>query len=45
MVYKINGTVKFCTPRSVTKQSLSNLDANLNYDLNDDYQFSFGYQE
>jgi hypothetical protein len=39
---KWNG--KFLYSRSVTNQSLSNLDANLNYDLNDDYQFSFGYQ-
>ncbi|MGO4818432.1 putative porin [Flavobacterium sp. W22_SRS_FP1] len=39
---KWNG--KFSYSRSATNQSLSNLDANLNYDLNDDYQFSFGYQ-
>lgn len=39
---KLNGT--FLYSRSVTNQSLSNLDAKLNYDLNEDYQFSFGYQ-
>ncbi len=39
---KWNG--KFLYSRSATNQSLSNLDSNLNYDLNDDYQFSFGYQ-
>jgi hypothetical protein len=39
---KWNG--KFLYSRSVTNQSLSNLDAKLNYDFNDDYQFSFGYQ-
>lgn len=38
---KWNG--KFLYSRSVTNQSLSNLDAKLNYDFNDDYQFSFGY--
>jgi hypothetical protein len=32
----------FCS-RSISNQSLSN-DAKLNYDLNDDYQFTFGYQ-
>jgi hypothetical protein len=41
---KNNWNGKFLYSRSVTKQSLSNLDANLNYDLSDDYQFSFGYQ-
>lgn len=34
----------FLVSRSVTNQSLSNIDAKLNYDLNDDYQFTFGYQ-
>lgn len=35
---------KFLYSRSVTAQSLSNLDANLDYDLNDETQFSFQYQ-
>ncbi|RVT77676.1 hypothetical protein EOD40_07715 [Flavobacterium sufflavum] len=35
---------KFLLSKSVTKQTLSNLDAKLNYDLNDDFQFVFGYQ-
>ncbi|HTG67322.1 MAG TPA: putative porin [Flavobacterium sp.] len=35
---------KFLLSRSITDQSLSNLDAKLNYDLNDDFQFVFGYQ-
>jgi hypothetical protein len=39
---KWNG--KFLFSRSVTNQSLSNLDAKLHYEMNDDYQFSFGYQ-
>jgi hypothetical protein len=39
---KWNG--KFLYSRSVTNQSLSNLEAKLNYDFNDDYEFSFGYQ-
>lgn len=39
---KWNG--KFLFSRSVTSQSLSNLDAKLHYEMNDDYQFSFGYQ-
>ena len=39
---KWNG--KFLYSRSITNQSLSNLDAKLNYEMNDDYQFSFGYQ-
>ena len=34
----------FLLSRSITNQSLSNIDAKLNYDLNDDYQFTFGYQ-
>ena len=34
----------FLVSRSITNQSLSNVDAQLNYDLNDDYQFTFGYQ-
>ncbi|MFV8334514.1 putative porin [Flavobacterium sp. RSP29] len=39
---KWNG--KFLYSRSVTAQSLSNLDAKLEYDLNDETQFSFQYQ-
>jgi hypothetical protein len=39
---KWNG--KFLYSRSVTAQSLSNLDAKLEYDLNDEIQFSFQYQ-
>jgi hypothetical protein len=39
---KWNG--RFLYSRSITNQSLSNLDAKLQYDLNDDIQFSFGYQ-
>lgn len=35
---------KFLLSRSITNQSLSNLDAKLNYNLNDDFQFVFGYQ-
>jgi hypothetical protein len=35
---------KFLVSRSITNQSLSNIDAKLNYDLSDDYQFTFGYQ-
>lgn len=35
---------KFLLSRSITNQSLSNLDAKLNYDLNEDFQFVFGYQ-
>jgi hypothetical protein len=35
----------FLVTRSVTNQSLSNIDAELNYDLNDEYQFTFGYQK
>jgi hypothetical protein len=31
----------FLYSRSVTNQSLSDLEAKLNYDFNDDYQFSF----
>lgn len=34
----------FLLSRSITNQSLSNLDAKLDYDLNDDFQFVFGYQ-
>lgn len=34
----------FLYSRSITNQSLSNLDTNLEYDLNEDYQFSFKYQ-
>jgi hypothetical protein len=34
----------FLVSRSITNQSLSNIDAKLNYDLSDDYQFTFGYQ-
>lgn len=39
---KWNG--RFLYSRSITNQSLSNLDAKLNYDLNEDYQFVFRYQ-
>ncbi|MGZ9734146.1 putative porin [Flavobacterium sp. GNP002] len=39
---KWNG--KFLYSRSVTTQSLSNLDAKLEYDFNDETQFSFQYQ-
>nr|WP_315178438.1 putative porin [uncultured Flavobacterium sp.] len=39
---KWNG--KFLYSRSVTAQSLSNLDAKLDYNLNDETQFSFQYQ-
>ena len=39
---KWNG--KFLYSRSVTAQSLSNLDAKLLYDLNDEIQFGFQYQ-
>ncbi len=39
---KWNG--KFLYSRSITNQSLSNLDAKLNYEMNDGYQFSFGFQ-
>lgn len=39
---KWNG--KFLYSTSVTNQSLSNLDAKLQYDLNDEYQFTFQYQ-
>lgn len=39
---KWNG--KFLYSRSVTNQSLSNLDAKMNYDINDETQLSFGYQ-
>ena len=45
MIYqknKWNG--KFIYSRSITNQSLSNLDAKLNYDLNDETQLSFRYQ-
>lgn len=35
---------KFLLSKSVTKQSISNLEAKLNYDLNEDFQFVFGYQ-
>jgi hypothetical protein len=38
---KINGKVIFCSLDHYN-QSLSNIDAKLNYD--DDYQFTFGYQ-
>jgi hypothetical protein len=41
---KKNWIGKFLYSRSVTNQSLSNLEAKLNYDFKDDYQFSFGYQ-
>lgn len=39
-----NWNGKFLYSRSVTAQSLSNLDANVQYDLNDDIQFIFRYQ-
>ncbi|NRT13712.1 hypothetical protein HNP99_000037 [Flavobacterium sp. 28A] len=39
---KWRGTFLYST--SITNQSLSNLDAKMEYELNDDYQFSFGYQ-
>ncbi|OCB74163.1 putative porin [Flavobacterium glycines] len=35
---------KFLLSKSISKQSVSNVEANLNYDLNDDFQFVFGYQ-
>jgi hypothetical protein len=41
---KNNWNGKLLYSRSFTKQSLSNLEANVNYDLSDDFQFSFGYQ-
>jgi hypothetical protein len=41
---KKNWKGNFLYSRSVTNQSLSNLEAKLNYDFNEDYQFSFGYQ-
>jgi hypothetical protein len=36
---KKNWNGKFLYSRSVTNQSLSDLEAKLNYDFNDDYQF------
>ena len=39
-----NWNGKFLYSRSVTAQSLSNVDANVQYDLNDDIQFIFRYQ-
>ena len=41
---KKNWTGNFLYARSVTAQSLSNLDAKLGFDFNDDFQFSFRYQ-
>lgn len=41
---KNNWKGNFLYSRSITNESLSNLDANLQYDLNEDYQFSFKYQ-
>jgi hypothetical protein len=41
---KKNWNGKFLYSRSVTNQSLSNLEANVNYEFNEEYQFSFGYQ-
>ncbi|MCW2118706.1 putative porin [Flavobacterium sp. 7A] len=35
---------KFLYSRSITNQSLSNLDAKMKLDLNDDFQFDFQYQ-
>ena len=43
--YKKNKwTGKFLYSRSITNQSLSNLDANMKLDWNEDFQFSFQYQ-
>jgi hypothetical protein len=39
---KTNGKEIFSV--QIYLQSLSNIDAKLNYDLSDDYQFTFGYQ-
>jgi hypothetical protein len=39
-----NWNGNFLYSRSLTNQSLSNLEAKLNYDFSEDYQFSFGYQ-
>ena len=41
---KKNWNGKFLYSRSITNQSLSNLDATLQYDLNDETQLSFQYQ-
>ncbi|MFV8357369.1 putative porin [Flavobacterium sp. XS1P32] len=41
---KKNWNGSFLYSRSVTAQSLSNLDAKLGYDFNDDIQFTFRYQ-
>ena len=43
-VQKKNWNGSFLYSRSVTGQSLSNLDAKLGYDFNDDIQFTFRYQ-
>jgi hypothetical protein len=43
-VQKKNWNGSFLYSRSVTAQSLSNLDAKLGYDFNDDIQFTFRYQ-
>jgi hypothetical protein len=39
-----NWNGNFLYSRSLTNQSLSNLEAKLNYDFSEDYRFSFGYQ-
>jgi len=41
---KDNWNGQFLYSRSITNQSLSNLDAKVNYDLNEDYEFVFRYQ-
>ncbi len=41
---KNNVQGKFLYSRSITNQSLSNLDAQVAYNLNEDYQFTFQYQ-
>ena len=43
-IQKKNWNGSFLYSRSVTAQSLSNLDAKLGYDFNDDIQFTFRYQ-
>lgn len=43
-VQKKNWNGSFLYSRSVTAQSLSNLDAKLGYDFNDDIQFTFRFQ-
>jgi hypothetical protein len=41
--YQKNWNGKFLYSRSVTNQSLSNLEANVNYEFNEEYHL-FGYQ-